>query len=493
MSVALLTTQELGCFVAICHKHLDAGPVPHLCELTAWASSGNCGAFSAQYGEPNEPCTTEDIEAAVLDYLAERRDMVADHFGPIWYNMIANNGDTFIAPGVEIRQDSLDMSDLHDLEKRAHAWQEGQQRTQQRAEEDVEAYNDIGQLPVLSATAIEAARIAAGADRIIYAEFRVNESDMQTDYFGGRTSRTVVIGFGKGKRENFKQLRKAAATFEPTAHMGPGRDIWTPRVVVRDNIEGTTYWKGSYSHWHHDIEQEATFATEAEAVAYTTEQGEPHAIGFDGVTGHFEWDIEHESYENRENYSMGGGNYLGACRYGGWQVSSRTHVPDDGCEYCGEPISKTTEPEPTAPEPTEATTTQAATIQKHHHTKRDVDFWLIPTGDMDRDTFDAKRSECKAAGGWYSRKWGKCPGGFAFDTEADASAFAAEHFDATAPETDATPETTEEETPETTDAVRRVIEITGEEEIEIRSGDHVLYVEPLYDSQGEPAGFSVAR
>lgn len=337
MSVALLTAQELGCFVAICHKHLAGGPVAQLCEIAAWASSGNVGAFSAQYGEPNEPCTVEEIEAMALDYLAGRRDMIEDHFGPVWYNMIANNGDTFVAPGVETTQDAPDMSSLHDLEQRAHKWQEGQQRTQQRAEEDVESFDDIGQLPVLSPEEIDAARVAAGADRIIYAEFRVNETDYQTDYFGGRATRKVVIGFGKGKRENFKQLRKAAGLFPPTTDMGPGLDIWRPRIVFSENIQdnGTYYHKGEWSHWHHDMDQDATFPTEAEALAHTAEQGEPHTIGFGGPTAYFCWEIEHESYENRENYSMGGGNYLGASRYGGWQVSSCSHIPSNGCEYHG--------------------------------------------------------------------------------------------------------------------------------------------------------------
>jgi len=348
MSVALLSAQELGCFVAICHKHLNAAPVAQLCELAAWASSGNVGAFSAQYGEPNEPCTAEEIEAMALEYLADRLDMAADHFGPVWYNMIANNGDTFVAPGVETSQDSPDLLDLHDLEQRAHKWQEGQQRAMQRAEEDAEAFDDVGQLPVLSSAEIEATRIAAGADRIIYAEFRVSETNMQTDYFGGRTARCVVIGFGKGERENFKQLRKAAGTFPPTASMGPGRDIWRPRVVFLADIkaDGRWYCKGSYSHWHHDIEQEATFDTEAEALAHAAEQGEPGAINFDSVPVSFAWEIEHESYENRENYSMGGGNYLGSHRYGGWQVSSNSYTPSESCECYGESFGTPAEPEP---------------------------------------------------------------------------------------------------------------------------------------------------
>ena len=40
MSVAQLTTRELGCFVAICHKHLAAGPVEKLAGLAALASHG---------------------------------------------------------------------------------------------------------------------------------------------------------------------------------------------------------------------------------------------------------------------------------------------------------------------------------------------------------------------------------------------------------------------------------------------------------------------
>jgi hypothetical protein len=39
------------------------------------------------------------------------------------------------------------------------------------------------------------------------------------------------------------------------------------------------------------------------------------------------WRITEESIEHRENYSMGGGNYLGDSRYGGWTVYSTTYTP----------------------------------------------------------------------------------------------------------------------------------------------------------------------
>jgi hypothetical protein len=282
-----------------------------------------------------EPCTTEEIEEAALDYLSGNQDMISDHWGPIAYNMVANDGRGFIAPGVESGDQTQLIHAIHALEVRARQWQDGEQRKAHRAEQTARAYNDQGQLPVLTKEQIEQKRIEAGADRIIIAEYCVDESDIQTDYFGGRTARRVVIGFGKGKRENFRQLRTAAGAFPPTAHMGPGKDIFRPRVVVGDDItsNGRAYWKGTHSHWHQDLEQDAVLPTRAEAEAFIAQQGEPHQINFDGKAGNFRWHIEGESYEQRENYSMGGGNYLGTNRYGGWKVSSTTRLWDDRMEY----------------------------------------------------------------------------------------------------------------------------------------------------------------
>jgi len=78
---------------------------------------------------------------------------------------------------------------------------------------------------------------------------------------------------------------------------------------------------------------------------------------------------------------------------------------------------------PDAPAP--AATSTTCEIQQHYHTKRGKDFWLVVLTDrVDRDEFERLRDCCQAAGGWYSRKWGKVPGGFAFETERGARAFA---------------------------------------------------------------------
>ena len=71
----------------------------------------------------------------------------------------------------------------------------------------------------------------------------------------------------------------------------------------------------------------------------------------------------------------------------------------------------------------------AAEIQKHHHNKHGFDFWLVvPVDRIERLRFERLRDECKSDGGWYSRKWGQCPGGFAFKDEADAARFVEVHF-----------------------------------------------------------------
>lgn len=57
------------------------------------------------------------------------------------------------------------------------------------------------------------------AKAVILAELRQDRSDPLSDYFSSQTQRTVAIGFRSGTREDFRQLRAAAAQFSETAHM----------------------------------------------------------------------------------------------------------------------------------------------------------------------------------------------------------------------------------------------------------------------------------
>lgn len=65
-------------------------------------------------------------------------------------------------------------------------------------------------------------------------------------------------------------------------------------------------------------------------------------------------------------------------------------------------------------------------VEKHHHTKHGFDFWLVVSDTrVDEDTYKSIRKRCESLGGWYSRKFGKCPGGYAFKDETVANGFAA--------------------------------------------------------------------
>jgi len=78
---------------------------------------------------------------------------------------------------------------------------------------------------------------------------------------------------------------------------------------------------------------------------------------------------------------------------------------------------------------TATVTATSYAIEKHHHTKKDFDFYIVLMADrVERPEFIRLRNSCKAAGGWYSRNFGKTPGGFAFKEREAAGAWAIQEF-----------------------------------------------------------------
>ncbi len=418
MSVAELTSQELGVFAGICVK-LDLLPLDDVCRLCEIVSTGNRQAWEHQYNDSIPIVTADDIEREALHVLAKPELMIDRCFGPLAYNMITNDGTTYDDSG-KITQCADILKTVRELEEKVNKWQEAKQREKDRQAENDEAYEEVGPLEVLTTEEIKEKCKAAGCQRVIYASFECNESETQSDYWGSRTARTVVIGFGKGKRENFKQLRKAAATFPPTEGFGPGQDEWVVWVNHEEQTEENKYCP--------QTRVSQLFTTEAEAESWIqSEMSKVEPEGDYSQNGicakNFGYKNHCESVENRENYSMGGGNYLGYSRYSGWKVSSTIveWFNGSGCEFFEPPKRrKATKAATTATGP------QTAEVQKHYHSKREVDFWLVVLSErVDRPQFESIRSNCKAAGGWYSRKWGSTPGGFAFDNQADAETFSA--------------------------------------------------------------------
>lgn len=192
-----------------------------------------------------------------------------------------------------------------------------------------------------------APKIPAWATHVIVANRVQDQSDSQTDYFASTTKETVLLAFSKHGRDNFAEMRKAAATFEPTKHLGPGKDDYTVRVVLSQDIpfdkaHNGGYFKGTRSHWHHELDGDdhgvsgKHFQTKAEAEAFVASAPKPEPISFDGFLAEFEWSISCEEVEHREKWSMGHGYYLksGGRHWSGWEVK-KTSVGADTAALIG--------------------------------------------------------------------------------------------------------------------------------------------------------------
>ena len=177
-----------------------------------------------------------------------------------------------------------------------------------------------------------AGKVPAWATHVIIANHIENQSDLMTDYHGHSTKESIILAFSKHGKDNFAEMRKAAATFEPTKHLGTGCDEYTARVVMSVDIpyekaHNGGYFKGGYSHWHHELDglDGKKFSTKAEAEAFVASQPAPESLGFEDFLATFEWEISFRSVEHREKYSMGHGYYLkkGWRDSSGWEVNKR--------------------------------------------------------------------------------------------------------------------------------------------------------------------------
>jgi hypothetical protein len=188
-----------------------------------------------------------------------------------------------------------------------------------------------------------AGKVPAGVKWVIVANRVQDQSDFMTDYFASTTKESILLAFSKHGKDNFAEMRKAAATFEPTKHLGPGRDVYTCRVILQNdvpNCNGSAYWKGTRSHWHQELDttdgyEAVKFETRAEAEAFIAGKPAPESINFDcgdkgTVLGVFAWDIDVDEVEHREKWSMGHGYYLkrGGQHGDGWEVRKEERSPE---------------------------------------------------------------------------------------------------------------------------------------------------------------------
>ncbi|MCQ8781695.1 DNA methyltransferase family protein [Mangrovibrevibacter kandeliae] len=141
-----------------------------------------------------------------------------------------------------------------------------------------------------------------------------------------------------------------------------------------------------------------------------------------------------ESAEHREKYSMGGGYYLkaGFRHSSGWQVRKvRLYQGAESVPFGEWHLAE----DVAAAAPIE--TPAGIRIEEHTHTKKGFQMFVAVLADrVERDEFERLRDRAESLGGWYSRPWGKTPGGFAFRDRASAEVFAGARAD-TAPAADA--------------------------------------------------------
>lgn len=270
------------------------------------------------------------------------------------------------------------------------------------------------------------------ATALIVAQLDEDDSDTMTDYFAHKTVRQVAIGWRTGQRESFKQLRKAAGMFEPTSGMGPGCDIHT--IEAHRDPEDTSWRRGELL--REDSGPLQVFTTEDAAREFMAERfkTEPEAQpDYVGACGFWYFASRHgfevccDDVEHRDNYSMGAGNYLkrSSNNSSGWRVLSVAIPSDFDCH-----LSYVIEDGLHKATPSDSSEVQGKGYSITARENKRAPFHLVELTDkVERAEFETLRDSAKAAGGWYSRKWGKCPGGFGFPTIEEAQAWARKNLE----------------------------------------------------------------
>lgn len=105
----------------------------------------------------------------------------------------------------------VDASTLAELKAEAQRREDAVEAARRAEEEERNRIETIG-------AARLRAVMPAGATTVIVAELRETRSDMMSDYFHAVTVRTVILGFSHKSREDFSELRRAAAHFPETEH-----------------------------------------------------------------------------------------------------------------------------------------------------------------------------------------------------------------------------------------------------------------------------------
>ena len=110
---------------------------------------------------------------------------------------------------------------------------------------------------------------------LIIARLKQDESDSQTDYFASRTTRTVILGFSKHKRDIFSEMRKYASNFEETAYLEEYNEDYEHREKYS---MGAGYYLGESKYRGWIIEKEPIYKRENTIKEFSYVAGCPDGI-----------------------------------------------------------------------------------------------------------------------------------------------------------------------------------------------------------------------
>lgn len=308
MSVALFGVTELSTFAA-CLVDAVKMPLDDALDFAAEAAQANhatfCFAYDITEGSQHwEPVVTRDqIKEAYEQGLAYSQSW----FGPIRYNLYSNGGTRF-------GSDSL-----HELLERVSdkltRHFDHVKLKQRKAEQQRQVDELCPALPKVSASVLlERATKYKKKPMLIIAEYMIDESDSMVDYFGGSVARRIVIGIC-GSRIDFNQMRKAADQFPPTTHLGVGKDQWRAVAEIDTDLKQPT----RYEVLRDEHYQQVTCSTREE-IELAVQAAIENKTDFATYARMGTIDYRVDSIEHRENYSGGGGYYLGTARYKGWRI-----------------------------------------------------------------------------------------------------------------------------------------------------------------------------
>lgn len=97
-------------------------------------------------------------------------------------------------------------------------WEKAKQKEADQIVKQKEAA-EIAETQTLKGRLMFERLIPEKAQALIVAEFEFDMCDLQTDYFATHTTRTVILGWSKHKRDLFSEMRKYAGLIPETKHL----------------------------------------------------------------------------------------------------------------------------------------------------------------------------------------------------------------------------------------------------------------------------------